>query len=168
MAKELPEFRYLEGTPSMNAAVLTVNMIAWPIIQISIARAILQVPDRYFASTRRPSGIEIREAMFYRKVLRIKRWKHLLPDGASWLTGTFPKSRIRSHDFRYLLRFAQEARRGELAHWSMLFCFPIFYLWNPPWAFIVMTLYAFVSNLPCIVVQRYNRIVISHSLTIHS
>jgi glycosyl-4,4'-diaponeurosporenoate acyltransferase len=150
----------------MNAAILSVNIIAWPVIQLSIARAILYVPDRYFASTRRPTGFELREVLFYRRVLRIKRWKHLLPDGASWFTGTFSKSRISSHDSDYLLRFAREARRGELAHWCMLCSFPIFYLWNPLWACIVMTLYAVSSNLPCIFVQRYNRIVISHSLTV--
>ncbi|MEO8736483.1 MAG: hypothetical protein ABI380_08065 [Edaphobacter sp.] len=149
----------------MNVAVLTVNIIAWPIIQLSIARISLRMPERYFESKRRPSHFEMREVTFYLRILRIRRWKHLLPDGASWISGTFSKGRIASHDPDYLLRFALEARRGEIAHWCMLFCFPFFYLWNPPWASIVMTIYAIVANLPCIIVQRYNRFVILQGLT---
>lgn len=151
----------------MNVAVLTVNIISWPIIQLSIARISLRMPERYFDSRRRPSDFQMREVTFYRRILRIRRWKHLLPDGASWISGTFSKSRIASHDPDYLQRFALEARRGEIAHWCMLFCFPTFYLWNPPWASIVMTIYAVVANLPCIIVQRYNRFVILQGLTNH-
>ena len=39
----------------------------------------------------------------------------------------------------------------------MLGCLPIFFIWNPPWARWVMTVYALAANLPCILVQRYNR-----------
>jgi glycosyl-4,4'-diaponeurosporenoate acyltransferase len=151
----------------MNVAVLTVNIIAWPIIQLSIAHISLRMPERYFDSKRRPSVFEMQEVTFYRRILRIRRWKHLLPDGASWISGMFSKSRIASHDPNYLRRFALEARRGELAHWVILFCFPIFYLWNPLWASIVMTIYAVVVNLPCIIVQRYNRFVILQGLMNH-
>ncbi|MEO6817585.1 MAG: hypothetical protein ABI177_12885 [Edaphobacter sp.] len=149
----------------MNVAILTVNIIAWPVIQLSIARMSLSVPERAFDARHRPTSLEMCEVTLYRKVLRVKKWKHLLPDGAAWLNSSFSKSKITSHDPDYLLRFALEARRGELAHWAMLFCFPIFYLWNPPWASIVMTIYAIVANLPCIIVQRYNRFVILQGLT---
>ncbi len=148
----------------MNIAILTVNIVAWPIIQLSVARAILYVPEQYFDTKYRLPGLEVREIDFYRRILRIRQWKHLLPDGASWIGGTFSKSRIVSHDPIYLRRFAFESRRGELAHWCMLFCFPIFYFWNPFWAFIVMTIYAIAANLPCIVVQRYNRLLILQAL----
>jgi len=46
----------------------------------------------------------------------------------------------------------------------MLLCTPVFYLWNPPWACVVMTLYGFAANLPCILVQRANRIKIERIL----
>lgn len=151
----------------MNIAVLTANIVAWPIIQLSIARVSLYLPNRYFDSRRLPSYFEMQEVAFYRQTLRIRKWKHLLPDGASWISGTFSKSRITSHNPDYLLRVALEARRGELAHWAMLLCFPLFYLWNPTWACVVMTTYALVTNLPCIVVQRYNRFVILGRLASH-
>jgi hypothetical protein len=39
----------------------------------------------------------------------------------------------------------------------MLGCFPIFFLWNPPWACAVVEAYGVAANLPFIIVQRYNR-----------
>ena len=60
----------------------------------------------------------------------------------------------------YLAQFLLETRRAEWAHWCMLGCLPIFFLWNPPWACLVMTAYALAANLPCILAQRYNRIVL--------
>jgi glycosyl-4,4'-diaponeurosporenoate acyltransferase len=33
----------------------------------------------------------------------------------------------------------------------------MFGLWNPPWAVAVMFIYATVANVPCLLVQRYNR-----------
>jgi glycosyl-4,4'-diaponeurosporenoate acyltransferase len=164
MAEALPARWQMEGTPAMNATVLTVNIIAWPVIQLSLAKLSLSLPERYFVAKDCPTSFEMREVTFYRNALHIRQWKHLLPDGASWLSSSFSKSKITSHDLSYLLRFALEARRGELAHWAMFFCFPIFYLWNPPWASIIMTIYAIVANLPCIIVQRYNRLVILRGL----
>jgi glycosyl-4,4'-diaponeurosporenoate acyltransferase len=149
----------------MNIAVLVANIVGWPILQISIARASLWLPENYFASPHHLSRRQLLETNFYRRVLRIRKWKHLLPNGASWVGGQFSKQRLKSHNPDYLLRFASESRRGELAHWCMFLCFPIFYVWNPPWACLVMTLYAFVANLPCIIVQRYNRFNILRSLS---
>jgi glycosyl-4,4'-diaponeurosporenoate acyltransferase len=149
----------------LRVATLVANIVSWPILQISIARISLYLPERYFASRQSPSQNQFREASFYRVVLRVRKWKHWLPDGASWIGGSFSKRRVKSHSSDYLLRFAAEARRGELAHWCMLCCFPVFYIWNPPWACAVMTLYAFAANVPCIIVQRYNRFVILRNLT---
>ncbi len=60
----------------------------------------------------------------------------------------------------YLEQFLRETRRAEVAHWLMLLCVPLFFLWNPPWARLVMVAYALAANLPCILAQRYNRIVL--------
>jgi glycosyl-4,4'-diaponeurosporenoate acyltransferase len=156
---------YLEGTSDLNAATVVINTVSWPILQIFIARISLCLPEAYFVPEQTPSHGQLLEARFYGAVLRVRKWKHLLPDGASWIGGTFSKRRLKSHSSDYLLRFAAEARRGELAHWCMLSCFPLFYIWNPPWACVVMTLYAFATNVPCIIVQRYNRFVILRNLT---
>ena len=81
------------------------------------------------------------------------------PYGAPWLGG-FAKQTIHSLDAFYVGQFLLETRRAELAHWCMFLCLPLFFLWNPPWACLVMTAYALAANLPCILAQRYNRIVL--------
>ena len=85
------------------------------------------------------------------------RWKDLLPDGAAWFGKGFPKARLRARDTGYLAQFARETCRGEFVHWVVLLAGPLFLLWNPGWMGVAMLLYAVLANLPCIVVQRYNR-----------
>ena len=34
---------------------------------------------------------------------------------------------------------------------------PVFLLWNPWWLGLLMFAYAVIANLPCLIVQRYNR-----------
>jgi len=145
----------------MNAPVWAANLLGWPTIHLVVAAIALRLPARYFA---RDSWITAprrweRGGCLYRDRLGIRRWKSLLPDGAPWLGG-FAKKKIRSRDALYLEQFLVETRRAELAHWCMLLCLPLFFLWNPLWACLVMTAYALAANLPCIAAQRYNRIVI--------
>ena len=148
----------------MKALVWAANVLAWPAIQLTIARTMLGQPMGHFMQESvltRHRAWE-RDGSFYRRVFAVQRWKGLLPDGAAWL-GSSPK---RIHGFgaeeRKLL--LAETRRGERAHWYMLFCTPAFFLWNPPWACAVMAGYAVLANFPCIVAQRYNRIRLQRSL----
>ena len=85
------------------------------------------------------------------------RWSAL-----AWRIREDGKSTAR--DSSYLAQFLLETRRAELAHWCMLCCLPLFFLWNPPWACLVMTAYALAANLPCILAQRYNRIAIDRAV----
>jgi glycosyl-4,4'-diaponeurosporenoate acyltransferase len=134
------------------------NVLGWPVIHMVIAYVALQWPqgclerDSWITAPRRWE----RKGHLYRDCLAIRRWKRLLPDGAPWLSG-FSKKNLRARDPIYVARFLVETRRAEIAHWCMLACLPVFFLWNPLWARWVMTGYAFAANLPCIVVQRYNR-----------
>ena len=93
----------------------------------------------------------------YERRLAIRLWKDLLPDGAPWLGG-FAKKSLVGRDLEYISRFRMETCRGELAHHIQIPCILTALLWNPwPLAAIVITVYAFVSNVPCIVVQRHTR-----------
>lgn len=149
----------------MNTPVLIANVVGWPVIHIGIARATLNIPLRRFSSGRlvAPGRFARHEMCFYRRWLWIQRWKSSLPDGAPWLGG-FTKKRLAQRDRQYLFLFLLETRRAEFAHWCMLCCLPIFFLWNPPWACGVMTAYAIAANLPCILAQRYNRLVLASLL----
>ena len=143
----------------MIALIWAANLLGWPLIHLAVGFVALRLPPRYFArdiwltAARRWE----RDGRFYRNWLAIRKWKSLLPDGAPWLGG-FAKKRVCARDSSYLAQFLLETRRAELAHWCMLGCLPLFFLWNPPWACAVMTGYALAANLPCILAQRYNRI----------
>ena len=90
--------------------------------------------------------------------MRIKTWKKLLPDGAAVSKSGFRKKHLRSLDVIYIRRFTLETCRVELTHWVIFVSSIVFFIWNAWWTRIIMIVYAFVVNVPCIVTQRYNRI----------
>ena len=54
--------------------------------------------------------------------------------------------------------FIRETRRGEAAHLAQLVVISGFSLWTPwPWALVILA-WALASNLPCLALQRYNRL----------
>jgi glycosyl-4,4'-diaponeurosporenoate acyltransferase len=147
----------------MRLLILAANLGGWPVIQLVLARLFLRISDETFAHdswlTRR-RGFE-HGAKIYR-VLAVRRWKASLPDGGSWLGGRPKRVVDRTHAGLHALLI--ETRRAETAHWCMLLCTPIFFLWNPMWACGVMTCYGVAANLPCIIAQRANRIQIARIL----
>lgn len=148
-------------------AIMAVNCLGWPLLQLSIAWAFGKFEIRRFEAESFWSDVKPWERACYRDLFNIRLWKQRLPDGASWFASGFSKKMIAGRDRDYLARFAAETRRSELAHWLMMGCLPIFFLWNPLWARAVMTLYALAANIPCIMVQRYNRAVLVTMLAGH-
>ncbi|ERP38666.1 hypothetical protein CALK_0682 [Chitinivibrio alkaliphilus ACht1] len=65
------------------------------------------------------------EANLYR-LLRVKRWKDRIPDGAVWFPGGIAKKGVvwNRETVPVLLR---ETCRGELVHWIVLSCVPLFF-----------------------------------------
>lgn len=98
-----------------------------------------------------------RDGRVYERRLRIKRWKRRLPEAGDLFAGGFSKRSITSTDRAFLERFVVETRRAELTHWWVMAAGPLFFLWNPWWLALVMVVYGVLANLPCLVVQRYNR-----------
>jgi glycosyl-4,4'-diaponeurosporenoate acyltransferase len=149
----------------MTALRWAMNILGWPLLQLGIASVAIRLPAELFTRDTwltMPRHWE-RSGRIYREYLGIRRWERLLPDGAPWMGG-FAKKTLRSRDPAYLAQFLLETRRAELAHWSMLACLPVFFLWNPIWARCVMAFYALAANLPCILAQRYNRLVLTRIL----
>jgi len=146
----------------MSILVWIANIFGWPVIHIGISYVSLRMPAEHFFHDNWITAPRAWESggRIYRDWFRIRKWKQMLPDGAPWLGG-FSKKKLNARDSRYLEQFLIETRRAEVAHWCMLVCFPIFFLWNPPWACWVMCAYAIAANLPCIVAQRYNRMSIT-------
>lgn len=50
-----------------------------------------------------------------------------------------------------------ETRRAELVHLALLPFALVTALWCPPWAVAVNLAFAALFNLPCLLVQRFNR-----------
>jgi len=137
------------------AWIIVLNVAGWPIIQFSLAWVFTRLPAAWFKPPA-PLAWE-RAGWFYERAFGVKHWKHLLPDAARWFAGGFPKRALAGRDTLYLRQFIGETWRGELCHWFALVCAPVFFLWNPWWADLIMVAYALVANLPCIIAQRYNR-----------
>jgi len=138
--------------------IVTLNIIGWPIIQLGLARLFLLIDAERFdpqSAWFRPRRWE-RDGRFYQSLFNVRTWKRWLPDAGPWFGG-FAKARLSEADVQYLRRFAQETCRGEMAHWFMLACAPVFFIWNPLWADAVMIAYAAAANLPCVMTQRFNR-----------
>ena len=143
----------------MRIMVWAANILGWPMLHIVIGKIAIRLPRSFFSSDGRVCASRAweRNGDFYRRWFAIRRWKKLLPDGAPWLGGV-AKRRLTARNPSSIAAFIVETRRAELAHWCTLCCFPLFLLWNPPWAGCVMFVYAVAANLPCIVAQRYNRL----------
>ena len=132
----------------------------WPVLQLAAAFVCLHVPDRFYSADAplfRTRRFE-QDGMLYDRLFRVSRWKHLIPDGGRALNKNgFKKKRLANFSEANLRRFLVESARAELTNWLAIFPFWVFWFFTPrpvPW---LMLAYALAVNLPCIIVQRYNR-----------
>lgn len=141
---------------SQLLTIAAINTLAWPVIQLSLAWGFTRMPDALF-ERKNPSYPCPCENVLLERVLRIRAWKDKLPDAATWFAGGFAKAKLAGKEPAYLRQFIRETRRGELCHWCAIAFVAFFLPWNPWWADIIIVAYAIAANLPCILVQRYNR-----------
>jgi glycosyl-4,4'-diaponeurosporenoate acyltransferase len=135
--------------------VAVLNVALWPVLQLGWAWVFTRMPARWFEAPR-PCSWE-KGGGIYQKWFRVRLWKDFLPDGAAWFKGGVAKKHLSGRDPDALATFMRETWRGELCHWVVIAMTPLFFLWNPWWADIVMVVYALAANLPCAIAQRYNR-----------
>ena len=141
--------------------IIALNCGGLPALQIGMAWVFTRMPARWFEA---PPHADTPPPRRRSRRPLVRWWKAHLPDGARWFAGGFAKARLAGRDPAYLARFVTETRRGEACHWTALACIPVFFLWNPWWADLIIAGYALAANLPCIVVQRYNRRRLRHLL----
>ena len=137
-----------------NLTIVLLNCLGIPAVHLAIALLCEQLSDHHFVRFF-PSAAP-KPNKFYEKYLFIRRWKHLLPDGAPWFDG-FPKKKLKSTEPDYLRKFILETRRGEFSHWIQWILITGFIAWNPFPANLVIIAYAFASNVPCLVNLRHTR-----------
>lgn len=147
------------------SVVVAGNVLFWPAWTAVVGYAAQRTPDARFTADdiitcTRPFE---REGAWYRDTLQIERWKLWLPEvGAAF--GGFEKRSVAGGDREVMERFLVETRRAEHAHWGMAAGVVLTSLWNPWWAAPVNVAVAAGSNLPCIAVQRYNRVRLRRAL----
>jgi glycosyl-4,4'-diaponeurosporenoate acyltransferase len=136
-------------------AIVALNVGGLGAIQLLCAWSFTRVPAERFVAPR-PFAWE-QGGRIYDRLLHPRQWKHLLPEGAAWFAGGIAKSGLLSRDPATHRTLARETWRGELCHWCAMAFTPVFFLWNPVWADLIIVAYALGANMPCIIVQRYNR-----------
>jgi glycosyl-4,4'-diaponeurosporenoate acyltransferase len=138
--------------------VVLLDAVAWACWSTVVGYAAHRLPrrrvDRDGPLTRlRPWE---RDGRVYER-LRIRRWKDRLPELGAAFRGGVSKRSLPSGRTDGVARFAAETRRAEIVHWAIPLATPAFALWNPAWLLAAMASYAVLANLPCLLVQRYNR-----------
>ncbi|MDY6874453.1 MAG: hypothetical protein SVR81_10960 [Chloroflexota bacterium] len=76
--------------------------------------------------------------------------------------------RLTRTDRATLARWLRETVRSETCNWLMILPGFLFFLWHTPLVDWLMVAYAFLNNLPVIVVQRFNRPRLRQMLTIRA
>ena len=142
-----------------EAVTIAVDVVAWGFFHSATGYAAYRLGDRRLERDGRLLRARPFEAggAWYRRRLRIHRWKDKLPEAGGLFRGGMSKRHLPGRDVPALQRFVRETRRAEYAHWWAMACGPLFVLWNPPLAAGLLVAYGVLVNLPFIVIQRYNR-----------
>lgn len=142
-----------------QAATIVVDVIAWGVFHSATGYAAYRLDERQLGHDGwllRPRPFEV-DGRWYRRRLRIHRWKDRVPEAGDLFRGGVSKRHVPTYDLAGMQLFVRETRRAELAHWWAMWCGPLFVLWNPPLASALLIGYGVAVNLPFIAIQRYNR-----------
>jgi glycosyl-4,4'-diaponeurosporenoate acyltransferase len=139
--------------------LIGINILAWLLIHLIISYTCFKLGERPFLNESWLTKQRIWEShgSMY-EMFGIKRWKLLLPDGGSFYKGDFRKKQLQGYEAHYLKKFILETRRAEWTHWLAIPPSLLFFLWNTWYVGVIMIVYAFMFNVPFIMIQRYNRI----------
>jgi glycosyl-4,4'-diaponeurosporenoate acyltransferase len=140
--------------------MLLLNIILWPIYHLTISKITLHTPEENFKQDSwlyRQRKLE-KEGLFYERILKIRSWKKIIPDGATIFNEGFKKKNLKGTQKDYLFQFIEETRRAEYSHLLQIIPCVTFFIFNDFWIAMIMVAYAFIFNLPLIWLQRYNRI----------
>ncbi len=139
--------------------LIIINALAWYCIHMGVSSFFRKVPDKYYAKKKkwyRPFSWED-EGRIWQEVFRVKEWKDLVPEASSFVEAAYSKKSLKNTKPETIKKFIIETKRGEDVHWASMLPAPLFFLFNPPWAGGLIIVYALLSNVPFIIIQRYNR-----------
>ncbi|MFP4643922.1 MAG: hypothetical protein ACLFM0_06175 [Spirochaetales bacterium] len=130
--------------------------ISWITIHIGSGFLAHHMPLRWFQADRwcfRSRSWE-QGGAFYRRYFAVDRLRRRLPEAGSLFAGGFSKASLLTSEPAYLARFVAETRRAELSHWMAVGASLFFFFWNPLHIAIWMPVYAVITNIPFVIVQR--------------
>jgi glycosyl-4,4'-diaponeurosporenoate acyltransferase len=94
----------------------------------------------------------------FERRLAIRRWKGWLPDAGNALPKGVAKATLVGRDRSDLERLLLETRRAELVHLLLWPFWIVTSSWLAPAGVLLNLLFACSFNVPCIWIQRYNRL----------
>ena len=142
-----------------HGLTVVVDIVAWGVFHSATGYAAYRLDEDRLSHDGwllRPRRFET-AGRWYRRWLRVHRWKDKVPEAGNLFRGGISKRHLPGRDAAGLQVFIRETRRAELAHWWAMGCGPVFVLWNPPLASVLLVAYGVLVNLPFIAIQRYNR-----------
>jgi glycosyl-4,4'-diaponeurosporenoate acyltransferase len=143
-------------SPLMTATSSALGWLLWSLLVGSLANRLPAAwLDREHWFMRRPWR-ESRQGFENR--LGIRRWKPWLPDAGNALPKGIAKASLVGRESIKLERLVLETRRAELVHLALWLFWTITPLWLAPAGVLINLAFATAFNLPCLWVQRYNRL----------
>jgi glycosyl-4,4'-diaponeurosporenoate acyltransferase len=151
----------------MLAAPLLTSALGWLLWSLLVGGLANRLPAgwlsaRWLSAGQGSAGWET--PGFYERHLAIRRWKPWLPDAGDALPGGLRKASLARRDRAQLGRLVQETRRAELVHGMLWPFWMVTSLWLPPAGVLLNLAFACAFNLPCLLVQRYNRLRLARTL----
>jgi glycosyl-4,4'-diaponeurosporenoate acyltransferase len=138
---------------------LVSSALGWLLWSLLVGALANRIPADWLARDhwfwRRPWG---ESRLGFEGRLAIRRWKPWLPDAGNALPSGVAKASLVGRERRDLGRLVLETRRAELVHLALWLFWIITPLWLPPMGVLINLLFATLFNLPCLWVQRYNRL----------
>lgn len=135
------------------------NAVLWGFIHYFVSYIFLNLNDRkYFSGPLRLKSYTFeKNGSVWNKLFQVRKWKDIVPEGGQIFTGSYNKSELKDKSPAALKSFIIEINRAEVTHWMIIFSLPFVLLFNPRWTYIIHGIYALASNIPFIIIQRYNR-----------
>lgn len=145
------------------------NLVIWATFGAVCAFVGAVLPEKWFdhdSLLAPPTAKWEQGGGIYSRVFRIHYWKDFMPDLGSMISIVMPKQKLDTEvrhqedadEKAYLRRFVIETRRAEAVHWIILVSGFFYRIWNDSLLISgFMSLLTIVTNLPFIMIQRFNR-----------
>ncbi len=139
-----------------------VNFLYWLVVMFFAGTIVHFIPPEFYNPENflfKPRKFEF-GGKLYSKIFLIKKWKDKLPEGGEFFNfNPFNKKHLqKKRDLDYLNRFILETCRAELVHLIPILLYPISLLWNPYPINLYVFIFFLITNVPFLIIQRYNRI----------